>query len=113
MTNKVVELNIECGNPNVDTAISKMKNALTTYKRQGYRAVIVIHGYGSTGVGGSIKVAVTKCLSENSLCGIVRSFVGGEQWFNRKREMLSICKGLGNYERRVSGNNGITVVVLR
>ena len=111
--NKVAELNLECGNPTVITAISKMKNALTTYKRQGYKAITLIHGYGSTGVGGSIKVAVTKCLCENSMCGIVRSHVGGEQWFNRKREMMGFCKGLESYGRRILGNEGITVVILR
>ena len=110
---KVAELNLECGNPTVTTAISNMKNALTTYKRQGYKAIILIHGYGSTGVGGSIKVAVTKCLCDDSMCGIVRSFVGGEQWYNRRREMLGVCKGLEDYERRILGNNGVTVVILR
>ena len=111
--NKVTELNLECGNPTVTTATSKMKNALTTYKQQGYKAIILIHGYGSTGVGGSIKVAITKCLGENSMCGIVRAYVGGEHWFNRRREILGICKGLENYERRISGNEGVSVVILR
>jgi len=45
--------------------------------------------------------------------GIVRASVGGEQWFNMKREMLGICKALESYERRISGNNGITVVILK
>ncbi|NLB82295.1 MAG: hypothetical protein GX800_11965, partial [Clostridiaceae bacterium] len=68
--------------------------------------------YGSSGVGGSIKVAVKGCLGENSMRGIVRTFVGGEQWINRKKEMLGICKGLESYERRISGNEGVTVVIL-
>ena len=55
---KVIELNIEYNNPTVSSALQKLKNSLATYKRQGTKAVIVIHGYGSTGVGGSIKTAV-------------------------------------------------------
>ncbi len=35
-----------------------LKDFLATSKRKGTKAVIVIHGYGSTGVGGSIKMAV-------------------------------------------------------
>jgi len=38
---------------------------------------------------------------------------GGEHWISKKREMLSMCKGLSEYERRISGNAGITIVVLR
>lgn len=113
MTNKVVEVNLEYNMPTVDVALQKMKNSLTTYKMQGCKAVILIHGYGSTGVGGSIKPAVTRCLGDNSMKGIVRMFLGGEQWTSRKREILGICKSLENYERRIANNEGVTVVILR
>lgn len=113
MANKVVELNIEYGNPTVENALNYMKNSLVTYKRQGVKAVIIIHGYGSTGVGGAIKPAVARCLAERSMCGIVKVFVPGENWFYRKRETLSICKDLANYERKISGNDGVTMVILK
>jgi hypothetical protein len=99
--------------PTVDVAIQKMKNSLTTFRAQGYKAVILIHGYGASGVGGSIKVAVSSCLCDNCMRGIVRTFVGGGQWFNRKREILASCKALENYERKIANNEGITVVLLR
>ena len=112
-SNKVAELNLEYGSPTIPVAISNMKNALTTYKGKGYKAVIVIHGYGSTGVGGGIKVAVRKCLNENSMRGIVRMSVGGEDWINKKRSMLDICKDLESHERRIANNNGVAVVILK
>lgn len=110
---KVVELNLEYGNPTVEVAISRLKNALTTAKGQGAKAVIIIHGYGSTGVGGAIKAAVRKLLGETSMSGLVRAYGGGEQWMIRKRDLVGICKALEDFERRVSGNEGVTVVVLR
>jgi hypothetical protein len=110
---KVIELNLEYGSPTVEIALQKMKNALTTYKSQGVKAVYIIHGYGSTGVGGGIKTGVRKVLSDSSMQGIVRTFCGGEEWINKKREILSVCKVLENYERKISANNGITVVVLK
>ncbi len=113
MASKVVELNLEYGRPSADTAVRNMKNALTTYKGQGIKAVIIIHGYGSSGVGGSIKLAVLKALGESGMRGIVRVYCGGEQWLNRKKEILSACGSLAEYDRRISGNEGITVVVLR
>lgn len=113
MRDKVIEVNLEYGMPTVDTALQKMKNALITYKGQGCRAVILIHGYGSKGVGGSIKSAVTRSLGESSLRGIVRVYAGGEQWFSKKRELLAICRDLENYDRRIANNEGVTVVILR
>jgi hypothetical protein len=113
MKNKVAEVNLEYGMPGIDSALQNMKNALTTYKGQGFKAVILIHGYGSTGIGGGIKAAVTKCLGENSMRGIVRTYVGGEQWINRKKELLALCKDLENYERKIANNSGVTVVILR
>lgn len=110
---KVIELNLETGNPTVDVALSRLKNALTTAKGQGVKAVIVIHGYGSSGVGGSIKGAVRKLLGETSMSGIVRAYGGGEQWMMRRKDLIGICKALEDFERRVSGNEGVTVVVLR
>ena len=56
--NKVVELNLENGSPTIQAALQKLKNALSTYKGQGFKVVILIHGYGSTGVGGGIRTAV-------------------------------------------------------
>lgn len=113
MRKKVAEVNLESGMPTVDVALQKMKNSLTSYKRQGYKAIILIHGYGSSGVGGGIKAAATKALGESSMRGIVRTYVGGEHWSVRKKEMLSICKSLEDYDRRVANNEGVTVVILR
>lgn len=45
--------------------------------------------------------------------GVIWEFVPGEQWLNRKKEILSICKALEIYERRIASNEGVTVVVLR
>lgn len=113
MVNKVAEVNLEYGMPTVDSALQKMRNSLTTLKAQGCKAVILIHGYGASGVGGSIKTAVSRNLGESSMRGIVRTYAGGEQWFGRKREMLGMCKGLESYERRIANNLGVTVVILK
>ena len=110
---KVIELNIEYGHPTVSSALKKLKDSLATYKRQGTKAVIVIHGYGSTGTGGRIKTAVRRTLAERSLKGIVRCFVGGEDWIQNKRSFLNICGSLSKYESRIANNGGITVIILR
>lgn len=110
---KVKEINLEYGNPTVDTAVRNMVSQLGTCKGQGYKAVILVHGYGSSGVGGGIKAAVRSRLREPSLSGIVRSSCGGENWYEKKEELLGVCQALSDYQRKIDGNQGVTVVILK
>lgn len=110
---KVKEINLEYGQPTVDMALRSMVSQLSTCKGQGYKAVILIHGYGSSGVGGSIKTAVQNKLKEPALSGIVRACCSGEHWHEKKREMVGICQPLSNYNRKIEGNQGVTVVLLK
>jgi hypothetical protein len=110
---KVKEVNLERGNPTVEVAMRKLVDELSTAKRTGYRAVIVIHGYGSTGVGGAIKVELKSKLKQGSLRGIIRDFTGGEEWLNRKKEFTEVCTQLRNFSAYIDGNRGLTVVLLK
>lgn len=110
---KVAILNLEMGMPDSLTAVRRLKDGLMTEKYRGVKAVIVIHGYGSTGVGGALKAAVQKTLAEPQLQGLVAGYFSGTEWSWRKREALAVCKDLKDFERRLSGNEGVTVVILR
>lgn len=110
---KVTELNLEYGMPTVEQALVRLKNGLLTARGMGCRAVIVIHGYGSSGTGGSIKAAVAQALAKGALSGMVRLYGGGEGWFLHKRELLQACGQLREYERRIAGNQGVTVIILK
>jgi hypothetical protein len=110
---KVKEINLEYGSPTVDMAVRNMVSQLGTCKGQGYKAVILVHGYGSSGTGGGIKTAVKSKLKESSLSGIVRSCCGGENWYEKKKELLGICQPLSDYQKKIDGNPGVTVVVLK
>lgn len=110
---KVAEINIERGYPAAEEALRDMVNQLSTCKRQGCRAVILVHGYGSSGTGGKIRMAARGKLKEPSLSGMVRKTCGGEEWAHRKKEMLDLCGSLKDYEMRIAGNPGVTVVVLK
>ena len=90
-----------------------MKNTLMACARRGVRAAVLIHGYGSSGVGGAIRLAARRALADGSLRGVVREAVPGEQWHWRKRELLSQCPALAPYEGRIANNEGVTVVLLR
>jgi len=110
---KVKEINIERGSPTVEEAIRNMVNQLSTAKGTGYKAVVLIHGYGSSGTGGAIKVAVKGKLKERSMSGVVLDYVGGEDWLNRKKTFIEACSQLKDFHTGIDGNRGVTVVLLR
>ncbi len=110
---KVKQINLEQGHPTVEEAVRRMKNELSTAKMSGFKAVILIHGYGSTGTGGTIKPAVSKNLSQPVLIGIVKDWVNGENWQSKKTVFLATCPTLKEHNRHIDGNPGITVVLLK
>ena len=110
---KVKQINLEQGHPTVEEAVRRMKNELSTAKMSGYKAAILIHGYGSTGTGGAIKPAVCKNLSQPILVGIVKDWVAGENWQSKKTVFLATCPTLKEHTRHINGNLGITVVLLK
>lgn len=110
---KVKEINLEKGSPLVEDALRNMVNSMATAKREGYKACILIHGYGSSGEGGAIKEAVVKKLKDPSLRGVVSDFVQGENWNSKKNEFLNHTNQLKDFERYIGQNKGVTVVIFR
>ena len=110
---KVKEINLERGMPFVDEAMNKLVNDLTTGKMAGCKAAVIIHGYGSSGAGGAIKAATKKKLKDPALRGILRAVVSGEEWISEKKVFLDVCPQLGDFQRHIEGNKGITVVLIK
>jgi len=100
--------------PTVDEALRRLERELDA--RRNTTAILkVIHGYGSKGLGGEIRIAVQKRLREWSDAGRIRACIFGEEWSRtnditwkllQKHPELKDDPDLG---RR---NQGITVVIL-
>ena len=86
---------------------------LATAKMSGCKAAVLIHGYGSTGMGGAIKPAVSKNLSNPALVGIVKDWIAGEKWSTKKNAFLAYCPTLKEHSKHIDGNLGVTVVLLK
>ncbi len=111
--NKIREINLEYGKPDSLSAVAILKNDLMTFARQKSKAVIIIHGYGSTGTGGAIKQGVRRLITDNSMKGIVRDYSGGESWSYNKKRLTAMCPDLSKHESRIHNNPGVTIVILR
>ena len=75
---KIIDL--EDGMPKVEEARLRMQHELHIAKQQGYAAAKLIHGYGSSGVGGSLRIELQKELARRASDGTIRAFIAGENW---------------------------------
>ncbi|MCX7780409.1 MAG: Smr/MutS family protein [Negativicutes bacterium] len=115
MTTKITIINLEQGMPTVDQAIRRLDGELIRARAHGAKVVKIIHGYGSTGVGGKIKIGVRTALAERKRRGQIKEAVPGENWsvFDESaRRLLEAYPGLSRDRDFERGNAGITIVLL-
>src|ERR1700733_711966 len=101
--------------PLVQDALQRMDRELAL-ARQGKLTVLkLVHGYGSTGAGGDIRIAVQKRLLEMSQNGQIRGCIFGENWSKSDEvawKLLQSHPDLKNDSDLGRRNRGITIVLL-
>jgi hypothetical protein len=116
MNSKVMKtVNLELNRPTVPLAVSLLEDALRIAAREGFVAAKIIHGYGSTGVGGDIRIAVQKTLAQKQAAREIRGFIAGEDWRISNEAawaLLQSNRALKNDSDLNRGNRGISIVVL-
>lgn len=101
--------------PSVQEAISRLDHELAAARREGFLLMKIIHGYGSTGAGGDIRIAAQKWLREMSDRSEIRGCIFGENW---SKSDTDTWKLLGSHpdlklDHDLGRKNlGITIVVL-
>lgn len=107
--------NLEIGRPTVHDALSRLDQELAAARRQGRPILKLIHGYGSTGSGGDIRIAVQLRLAEMARNGQIRSCIFGENWSRSDEQTWKLIQGRPELKQDSDlgrKNLGITVVVL-
>ena len=101
--------------PQVQEALARLDRELAAARQRGEVLLKLIHGYGSTGAGGDIRIAVQKQLRELADNGQIRSCIFGESWSKSDDEawrLLQSHPALKNDSDLGRRNPGITIVVL-
>ncbi|MBU3582439.1 Smr/MutS family protein [Polynucleobacter sp. 15G-AUS-farblos] len=111
-----IEINLKQGQPLVEEAIESLGNYLRNASELGIKAIVLIHGYGSSGEGGNIKRAVHHALESNYFSDRVHEYYFGETVPYGSHAYHALIKkrpGLKAYLKRFkAGNSGITVLLL-
>jgi hypothetical protein len=101
--------------PSVAEALSRMQHELAVARSEGYLLVKFIHGYGSSGVGGEIRIAVQGQLRKMTDNGQIRACIYGENWSksdDQTWKLIGVHPDLKQDHDLGRRNFGVTVVVL-
>ena len=108
-------INLEQGLPTVQQALIKLEQELTTARLEQIRVLTLIHGYGSTGKGGVIRLECRRTLEYLLSKGEIAQVIHGED-FNRRhgfvKNLLSRFPDLSRHPHLNNHNKGISIVVL-
>lgn len=109
------EVNLELGRPTVNAAIKRLTFEIHHSRSLGCTALKIIHGYGSSGTGGRIRVEARGYLARLKSRGELRDVIWGEDFsiFNPAvLEAFRRCDSLRKDPDRERHNNGVTIILL-
>jgi hypothetical protein len=108
-------INVEDGMPTVEQALTRLERELFRARQSGVRVVRVIHGWGSSGTGGRLRLACRAFFQRELTAGRLRRVVEGDDYSraaNLGRDLQRRCQDLRDSERTDRHNPGITFVEL-
>ncbi len=108
-------VNLKLDMPQIHEALQRLDRELSIALREKAKLIKLVHGYGSTGAGGDIRIAVQKRLLEMAENGQIRACIFGENWSKSDEvawKLLQAQLELKNDSDLGRRNRGITVVLL-
>jgi hypothetical protein len=108
-------VNLKSDMPQVHEGLQRLDRELAVARQEKAKLLKLVHGYGSTGVGGDIRIAVQKRLLEMVQNGHIRGCIFGENW---SKSDDAAWKLLQSYPELKSDsdlgrrNLGITIVLI-
>jgi Smr domain len=108
-------VNLEEGMPTVERARLLLERELQTARVQGYKAMKIIHGYGSSGVGGALRTGLQATLRRAAHDGDIAEVIYGENWRVSDERSWELLKRYPEWKTDPDlgrGNKGISIVVL-
>jgi hypothetical protein len=108
-------VNVKSDRPTVHEALQRLDREMGRARQQKHTLLKVIHGYGSAGEGGDIRIAVQKRLHELVAAGQIAGCIFGEEWSKSSEpawRMLAAHPELKQDPDLGRRNLGITIVIL-
>jgi hypothetical protein len=103
------------GMPLVREAMSRLEVELRRARNDGVKVLKIVHGFGSKGVGGEIRIAAQGELMKLKFGGELREVIFGEDWQVSNEASWELLKRMPELKRDIDlgrENRGITIVAL-
>jgi hypothetical protein len=103
------------GMPSVEQARARLHGEIQSARQSGVKLLKLVHGYGSTGVGGDLRIALQSTLRQMAAKGEIRDCIYGESWRKSDERSWELLKRLPELKADGDlgkGNKGITIVLL-
>ena len=111
----MLEFNLEAGMPYADAAIRRLTAIIHAQRAAGTKAFKIIHGYGSSGKGGKLRIELRRYLDVCKNKGLVADYIKGENFSifeGGTRMLLARCPEAARDRDLEKYNNGITIILL-
>ena len=108
-------VNLKPDMPSVQEALQRLDRELALANQDKAKLLKLVHGYGSTGAGGDIRIAVQKRLFEMAQNNQIRGCIFGENWSKSDDATWRLLQSHPEVKSDSDlgrGNRGITIVVL-
>ncbi len=109
-------INLELHMPTVDEALDRFDDELRKIKNSGFRAIKVIHGHGSSGIGGKIRREFRNAMDHNRWGHLIRDVYHGEDLIPNHEGMSDLKKYHPSIAKKLTkdmlGNSGISLLIL-
>ena len=109
-------INLETGMPNSQDALNTLNNRIYAVRASGARMVKIIHGYGSTGRGGTIRKVRRQKLLEYRRMHVIKDLCPGEKFGPFDEEGRRFAERCPEARKDIDWgrhNDGITVVLFK
>lgn len=108
-------MDLEEGMPTVEQARLRMQYELESARKAGLAVVKLIHGYGSSGRGGVLRVELQHELPKAAQEGSIRALIAGEDWRISDANTWELLKRFPELKKDPDlgrRNQGISIIVL-
>ncbi len=103
------------GMPSVEQARARLATEIHAAQQAGLKVLKLVHGYGSTGVGGDLRFALQATLRQMAAKKEIRDCIYGENWRKSDERTWAVLKHMPELKSDSDlgrGNKGVTVVLL-
>ena len=115
MNPAIKTVNLKSDMPEVREALQRLNREILSARQNKITLLKLVHGYGSTGAGGDIRIAVQRQLVEMAKNGEIHGCIFGEDWSKSDAatwKLLQSNNELKSDPDLGRGNRGITIVMI-